>query len=63
VYSPKGRARIASEVDAVKKIVGPAGKELTPLGWMARLLFLVAGAILLIWIIITAIRWFWNYLG
>ena len=37
--------------------------ELAALGWLVSLLLVVAGAILLIWAVIIAIRWFWDHLG
>jgi hypothetical protein len=61
VYTPKGRGRIAVEVDAIKDIVSTAGKELAPLRWLIGILLLVATTILLIWVAISAIRWFWDH--
>ena len=61
LYTPKRRSRIAVEVDALKGIASTAAKELAPIGWLVGLLFLVAGAILLIWTVISAIRWFWDH--
>jgi hypothetical protein len=61
VYIPKGRGRIALEVDSIKDIVSIAGKELAPFRWLTGVLLLVAGAILMIWVAITAIHWFWDH--
>jgi hypothetical protein len=47
----------------LKDIASTAAKEVAPIGWLVSLLLAVAGAILLIWVEISAIRWFWDYLG
>jgi hypothetical protein len=61
VYAPERRSRIGVEVDAIKEIVSTAGKELAPLRWLIGILLVVTGAVLLIWVAISAIRWFWDH--